>query len=822
MASLRETSSPHGRHYTLFARHAPDNSATNSQDYLSLENNFALLSLRDLLAAREHFHWHLMHKQNVVATAVGRYRIRKSDPRPGSTKPNGNAARSAERRPVRTLTNSEVRSYSWPAILVFVERWVDPDDFAHPDDAVPSAVYMPNGQKVPLCVIQVEKDDVRREGDAQFNYPASVIGGGYPVICDVQGQEHIASIACLVTDGNKTYALTNRHVAGGPGTRIDAIVGRNRVSIGTSATSQLTRKFLTELYPGWPGKDVYVDLDIGLIEVDDVYQWTTQVYGVGEIGPLADLDVSNISLRLIGCPVRAHGAASGDMRGEICALFYRYKSVGGFEYVADVLIGPARDRPLGTHPGDSGTLWLTHVEGDKLGPQPIALQWGGQVFLDRTERRSSYALATFLSTVCNQLDVTLLRDWNVGLPDYWGAVGHYSIATKACSIIRNPKLRRLMGANLERISYKVEDINKKRMAGLSKQTFVPLADVPDMVWKVGPHKRGGMTSPEHANHFADMDRELDPKLPQGATLLEICDGKPGNVDVDLWRQYYTAVQRQFPKEHESRGLLPFRVWQIYDTMVSFLRAGRADEFVCAAGILSHYVGDSCQPLHISYLFNGDPDHTVDGVMRDPQTGEKKHGQVPLGLGVHSAYEDQMIDRHVPEIMKGVDGILARVRQPALVTGGHDAAVAVVNLMQQTFRAIAPKDIIAEFVKVQDQKPAQRADAMWRNLGDDTVKVMADGCFCLAQLWDSAWEEGGGDRAIHDFNSIDETRLEQLYQNPSFLPSHTIDTIGPLLRGSSSPSTATPGRAAAAKRKAKHTRRIAARSRHRKSSVHAHA
>jgi hypothetical protein len=821
MASLRETSSPRGRHHMHFAPHAPDGFPANSQDYLSLECNFDLLSLRDLLAAREQFHWHLMHKQNVVATAVGRYRIRTSDPPLSNAKPNGNAARSAEPRPVRTLTNSEVRSYSWPAILVFVDRWVDPDDFAHPDDAVPSAVYMPNGQKVPLCVIQVEKDDVREEGDAQFNYPASVMGGGCPVICDVQGQEHFASIACLVTDGNKTYALTNRHVAGAPGTRIDAIVGRNRVSIGTSATTQLTRKFFTDLYPGWPGKDVYVDLDIGLIEVDDVNQWTTQVYGVGEIGPLADLDVSNISLKLIGCPVRAHGAASGDMRGEICALFYRYKSVGGFEYVADVLIGPTRGRPLGTHPGDSGTLWLTDIKGDKLGPQPIALQWGGQVFLDRSERRSSYALATFLSTVCNQLDVTLLRDWNIGLPDYWGAVGHYSIATKACDVIRNTKLRRLMGANLERISYKVEDINKKQMTGLSKQTFVPLADVPDMVWKVGPHKRGGMTSPEHANHFADMDRELDPKLPQGATLLEICDGHPGNVDVDVWRQYYTAVQRQFPNEHESRGLLPFRVWQIYDAMVSFLRAARADAFVCAAGVLSHYVGDSCQPLHISYLFNGDPDHMVDGVVRDPQTGVKKPGQIPLGFGVHSAYEDQMIDRHVPEIMKGVDGILARARQPALVTGGHDAAVAVVNLMQQTFRTIPPKNIIAEFVKVQSQKPAPRSDAMWRILGDDTVKVMADGCVCLALLWDSAWEEGGGDHTIHDFNSIDETRLESLYQNPSFLPSHTIDTIGPVLRGSPS-SSGTPAPTAAAKRKAKHTRRISASSRHRKSSVRAHA
>jgi hypothetical protein len=144
-------------------------------------------------------------------------------------------------------------------------------------------------------------------------------------------------------------------------------------------------------------------------------------------------------------------------------------------------------------------------------------------------------------------------------------------------------------------------------------------------------------------------------------------------------------------------------------------------------------------------------------------------------------------------------------------------------MQQTFKAIPPKDIIAEFLGVQDQKPAPRADAMWRSLGDDTVKVMADGCLCLAQLWDSAWEEGGGDLTIHNFNLIEETRLERLYQNPGFLPSHTIDTIGPVLRGKPSPSTRTPARAAvAAKRKAKRTRRIAVSPRHRRSSVHAHA
>ena len=76
-------------------------------------------------------------------------------------------------------------------------------------------------------------------------------------------------------------------------------------------------------------------------------------------------------------------------------------------------------------------------------------------------------------------------------------------------------------------------------------------------------------------------------------------------------------------------------------------------------------------------------------------------------------------------------------------------------MQQTFRAIPPKDIVAEFVKVQDQKPAALADALWDMLGEDTRKVMANGAICLAQLWDSAWKEGGGDNTIHDLGEIDE-------------------------------------------------------------------
>ena len=313
---------------------------------------------------------------------------------------------------------------------------------------------------------------------------------------------------------------------------------------------------------------------------------------------------------------------------------------------------------------------------------------------------------------------------------------------------------------------------------------MPLADVPDMVWKVGPYKRGSMTSPEHANHFADMDRELAPPLPAGATLLEICDKKPQNVAVAVWQAYYDAVQKQFP-EKESRGLLPFRVWQIYDAMVSFVKAGEVEKFVCAAGILSHYVGDSCQPLHISYLFNGDPDKTAPGMVKDPKTGHQVDGNVPEGMGVHSAYEDDMINANVAAISQGVDSRLQSSANWSLVTGdGHGAAVSVVGLMQKTFAAISPREIIDTYVPLESEKPAARAAAMWTKLGARTMDVMSDGCLCLAQLWDSAWKDGGGDKNILRLGAVDEGALETLYRSTAFLTSYTLDTIGAVLTGGS--------------------------------------
>src|SRR5215467_9583683 len=84
------------------------------------------------------------------------------------------------------------------------------------------------------------------------------------------------------------------------GTRISALIRNRRVAVGSSSERQLTRLPFNQLYPGLPMRSTYVNLEIGLIELENVNDWTSQVYGLGPIGPLLDLNDHNLSLRLIG------------------------------------------------------------------------------------------------------------------------------------------------------------------------------------------------------------------------------------------------------------------------------------------------------------------------------------------------------------------------------------------------------------------------------------------------------------------------------------------------------------------------------------------
>src|ERR1700681_1677148 len=106
---------------------------TDQRNPLFLHREFNMLSLTDLLDAREKNHADLADRENVIGTAVGLYLIRREDPWPPKTPP--------KNRGPRTLANSEVRPYSWPCILVFVRKWEDENKLPW-DQIVPRSLYL--------------------------------------------------------------------------------------------------------------------------------------------------------------------------------------------------------------------------------------------------------------------------------------------------------------------------------------------------------------------------------------------------------------------------------------------------------------------------------------------------------------------------------------------------------------------------------------------------------------------------------------------------------------------------------------------------------
>lgn len=717
----------------------------------STEDRFRSLSLADLIEAREAYHVHLAHHPNVVATAIGRYRIRRTelDRADGAYAASRKGSRSTE----RTLANSVVRPYSWPAVLVFVRNWVEPEHFrAAPDQALPKRLYLPDGRVVPVCVICVRPSDDADDLSSNPKFSARVMGGGVAIFAGRQGSTQLGTVGCLVSDGAQVYALTSRHIAAVPGEPIYTIANGERISIGVVAAGGVGAIPFGSAYPEWPSPRASVNVDAGLIRVDRLDCWTSQVFGVGPIGDPIDLDTHTTSLKLIGSKVRGYGGASGGLVGEIQALFYRYRTVGGTDFVADLLIGPRSEiEPLLTRPGDSGALWFCDIADDDVSTptsRPVGLQWGGHRIMTGTgEREYRFALATNLSTVRRLLEVEVVRSHGPGLPEYWGTVGHYTVGARACELCSTPKLDALMRANQARISYPDSSISQGDAALHATNNFSALADVADQVWRT---TRGRIK--EGSQHFADMDLPgTGNKHPQfqGKSLLDLCNASTKNVDTRVWSKFYDDVGESDPAH---RGSLPFRVWFLFEECVRFLKAKKVAEFICAAGTMAHYLGDACQPLHVSRYHHGRNSHES---------------------AVHEDYETTMLNVNAPDLLAKVRAALGTATAKPGVTSGFEAARETVRLMTDTVQKLPPLDV----VEVWAGKTGSRIPRMWTKLGKRTAERIADGALTLAMLWESAWKLGDG-KAIPSASlvTVEKQVLSALYTPDSFLASRTLDTM----------------------------------------------
>ena len=759
-----------------------------NRDFDPNARSFSSLSVKDLLDARDAYHVHLCHLDNVFATAIGRFLIRDTDPdykRYVSVRERREGRDRSSK--ARTLENSTARPWSWPCVLVFVTDWKTPAELHESRGrVVPQFLYLDDGRIIPTCVVKASLYQGPRSQPPSLKYTSHLIGGGYPLLTDVQGAEHVGSVGCLVTDGARLYALSNQHVVGEPGSEVFAVVKGRRSRLGVTAPPprQIRKRPFAEVYPGLGGANTMVNLDVGLVDVDDAGQWTSKIFGLGRLGPLFNFDAVSASLDWIGCKVVAYGAASARLEGAIKALFYRYRTVGGADYVSDFLIGSRSKKPLATAPGDSGTLWCvdpsmfptrqvaarrasrnhqpaspndTDADDGLLPYRPLAIQWGGQRLTGDDDRFTQFALATSLAVACRELDVDIVTDLRAELPQYWGAVGHYKIAQMAIGMTKGA-LKDFLEANLERITYDTERLaqDDQNLSDDPKR-FVPLADVPDIVWKTTMNPGGRAARPqENWNHYADID------LPgaNGRTLDQLCGKKPARLDIGAWIDFY----RHAPKPSASTskvktvnmGSLPFRVWQVFDEMAAARKAGKKTAFLCAAGILAHYIGDACQPLHGSMHADG-----LDGA----------------STGVHSAYEEKMIDAFPKEVRTALDAFAIGKLGPALkkVTVGHEAGVACLELMRRSGRRLPPTQICEVYEGLGGGASKATLQGLWTALGDDTIACLADGARTLAMLWASAYRQGS---AAAFKNAVAESSLKKTYERKKFLESLHLANLDP--------------------------------------------
>jgi hypothetical protein len=187
-----------------------------------------------------------------------------------------------------------------------------------------------------------------------------------------------------------------------------------------------------------------------------------------------------------------------------------------------------------------------------------------------------------------------------------------------------------------------------------------------------------------------------------------------------------------------------------------LKKGKLDEYLAAIGLVAHYVGDACQPLHISHLH---------------------HGRTEAESRVHSVYETNMVDRFAVDL---VDRVNAR-KLPSLanVNNGFEAARAVIELMRRTVKRLPPEEVLDAFNEATGR---ERLAIMWTRLGDRTADCMADGARTLLMLWESAWQVGNGDQLPKSsLKAIDTGRLAALYNNKTFAVSEYLPALAALLR-----------------------------------------
>jgi hypothetical protein len=144
----------------------------------------------------------------------------------------------------------------------------------------------------------------------------------------------------------------------------------------------------------------------------------------------------------------------------------------------------------------------------------------------------------------------------------------------------------------------------------------------------------------------------------------------------------------------------------------------------------------------------------------------------------------MVDHQAQAILDGFVQELPNTPRPPLVTSGHEAAVATVQLMDRAAGHVDPGALVDAYAETKGGKSKAVTSVLWDQFGDGTIATLCDGAKTLAMIWESAWIEGGGEQrfAQNQLQPQNKNALRARYEKKSFVESLDLDHIQPVLKG----------------------------------------
>ncbi|MBI4553237.1 MAG: hypothetical protein HY710_13325 [Candidatus Latescibacteria bacterium] len=181
---------------------------------------------------------------------------------------------------------------------------------------------------------------------------------------------------------------------------------------------------------------------------------------------------------------------------------------------------------------------------------------------------------------------------------------------------------------------------------------------------------------------------------------------------------YAALKTYFEMKETPAGigLLPYRLTEDYQRLRGTFAQYRKDptnpsiqqEILVYAGLLSHYAGDTAQPLHTTIHFNGRVD---------------QRGTVITGKGIHERFEGVFVDKFIQQA-----DCRKYVGAPVVYPNLSDA---IREALAQSFAGIDEVYRLDETGKLKAPDSATKTFVQQR---------LAHGSHFLTSLWYTAWKE----------------------------------------------------------------------------------